>query len=342
MTLKSANLPPMKLTLDAMSAHLQRGPLAGVYLLSGDEDLLVGEAADAIRAAARARGYTEREQRFPERAADWLDAQGAAQAMSLFGEQRIIELRFSGKPGKEGSAAILQIIDAAAPDILWLLMTPRLESTTLSSPWVKAIEQHGVWLPIWPIDSKNFEGWLAGRARKLGLELDADALALLATRVEGNLLAAQQELEKLRLLVPAGHVDAQAVLGAVASSARYDVFALGQAVIAADAARSLRVLAGLRGEGVEPTLVLWAVTRELRYLWALRCGEDPARLPGPRLPPAHRAALDRARPRAGRIPFARLTSRALRVDRMIKGRLAGDPWDELALLCSECCGIRTV
>lgn len=339
---KSDNLPAMKLNLDALSRHLERGPLASVYLLSGDEDLLVGEAADAIRTAARARGFVEREQRFPERAADWLDVQGAAQSMSLFGEQRIIELRFSGKPGKDGSTAILQLIEAAAPDILWLLITPRLEPAALSASWVKAIEQQGVWLPIWPIDAQSFERWLADRARKLGLQLDADALAVLATRVEGNLLAAQQELEKLRLLLPPGQVDAQAVLNAVSPSARYDVFTLGQAVIEGDAARSLRILAGLRGEGVEPTLVLWAVSRELRFLWALRSGEDPSRLPGPRLPPAHRAALDRARPRASRMPFARLTSRALRADRMIKGRLAGDPWDELALLCSECCGVRAV
>lgn len=332
----------MKLTVDALSGHLQRGPLAGVYLLSGDEDLLLSEAADAIRAAARAQGYSEREQRFPDRAGDWLELQGAAQSMSLFGEQRIIELRFSGKPGKDGAAVLMQIIEAAAPDILWLLITPRLDITTSASAWVKAIEQHGAWVQIWPVDTQGFDRWLTARARKLGLELDADALALLTTRVEGNLLAAQQELEKMRLLLPAGRVDAEAVLTAVAPSARYDVFTLGQAVVAGDASRSLRILAGLRGEGVEPTLVLWAVSRELRYLWALRSGDDPARVPGPRMPPAHRAALDRARPRAVRLPFARLASRALRADRMIKGRLAGDPWDELALLCSECCGVRAV
>lgn len=332
----------MKLNVDGLSGHLQRGPLAGVYLLSGDEDLLLGEAADAIRSAARACGYSEREQRFPERAADWLELQGTAQSMSLFGEQRIIELRFSGKPGKDGAAVLSQIIEAAAPDILWLLITPRLDATAVASAWVKAIERAGVWVQIWPVDAHGFDRWLAARARTLGLELDHDALALLATRVEGNLLAAQQELEKMRLLLPAGRVDAQAVLAAVAPSARYDVFTLGQAVVEGDAPRSLRVLAGLRGEGVEPTLVLWAVSRELRYLWALRSGDDPSRLPGPRMPPAHRAALDRARPRVGRLPFARLASRALRADRMIKGRLAGDPWDELALLCSECCGIRAV
>ena len=339
---KLDNLPPMKLTSETLLTHLQRGPLAATYLLSGDEDLLIAEAADAIREAARRAGYGEREQRFVDRAADWADVHASAQSMSLFGEQRIIEIRFSGKPGKEGSAAIQQIIDAAAPDILWLLITPRLEPAAVSSSWVKAIEAEGVWLPIWPIDARGFERWLDARARKLGLQLDQDALSLLATRVEGNLLAAQQELEKLRLLLPQGSVDAAAVLSAVAPSARYDVFTLSQALIEGNAPRSLRILAGLRSEGVDPTLVLWAISREMRYLWALKSGEDPTRLPGPRLPPAHRAALDRARPRAGRLPFARLTSRALRADRMIKGRLGGDPWDELALLCGECCGVRAV
>jgi DNA polymerase-3 subunit delta len=172
------------------------------------------------------------------------------------------------------------------------------------------------------------------------LEPTADALALLAARVEGNLLAAQQEIEKLRLLLPAGRVDAAAILEAVVSSARYDVFGLGEALLAGDAVRAQRIVGGLRGEGVEATLVLWSVVRELREMWALRRGDDPSRRPGPRLPPPRLAALERARPRAARLPYARLASRALRADRMIKGRLAGDPWDELALLCAEACGLR--
>ena len=339
---KLDNLGFMKLTPETLAKHLQHGPLASLYLLSGDEDLLIAETADSIRAAARLAGYTEREQRFVDRAADWPEVQAIAQSMSLFGEQRIIELRFSGKPGKEGSAVIQEILDARNPDILWLLITPRLEPAALTSSWVKSIESNAAWVPIWPIDARGFERWLDSRARTLGLQFDQEALGLLAARVEGNLLAAQQELEKLRLLLPAGSVDAAAVLHAVAPSARYDVFTLSQALIEGNASRSLRILAGLRSEGVEPTLVLWAISRELRYLWALRSGQDPARLPGPRLPPAHRAALDRARPRASRLPFARLTSRALRADRMIKGRLGGDAWDELALLCAECCGVRAV
>ena len=336
----------MKLALDNLGAHLrqgsQRGKLAPVYLVSGDEDLLVGEACDAIRAAARQAGYTEREVHFPERSADWADIVAASGSLSLFGDRRILELRFSGKAGKEGGAALQTLIGNAGDDTLLLIATPRLDFAAQNTAWVKLIEAQGAWLPIWEVGPRQIEAWLGQRLKAAGLEATADALTLLAARVEGNLLAAQQEIEKLKLLVPAGRLDAAAVLGAVASSARYDVFALGEAVVIGDASRALRVLAGLRGEGTEPTLVLWAITRELRNLWSLRRGDDPSRRPGPRLTSAQLAALERARPRAARLPFARLSSRALRADRMIKGRLAGDPWDEMTLLCAEFCGLRPV
>ncbi|NCW21009.1 MAG: DNA polymerase III subunit delta, partial [Gammaproteobacteria bacterium] len=279
---------------------------------------------------------------FPERNADWSDILASAGSLSLFGDRRVIELRFSGKAGKEGGAALQSLIAREGDDILLLLITPRLDVAAQNTAWVKAVEAKAAWLPIWEVGPRQLEGWLSQRLRAAGLEPTADAVTLLAARVEGNLLAAQQEIEKLKLLVPAGRLDAAAVLTAVASSARYDVFALGEAVVTGDAARALRILAGLRGEGTEPTLVLWAITRELRNLWSMKQGDDPARRPGPRLTSAQLAALERARPRAARLPFARLSSRALRADRMIKGRLAGDPWDELTLLCAEFCGLRPV
>lgn len=336
----------MKLSLENLPAHLaaatRKAALAPAYLVSGDEDLLVGEACDALRAAARQAGYLEREVHFPERAGDWADIVAGAGSLSLFGDRKILELRFSGKAGKEGGAALQNLLELAGTDTLLLVITPRLDFATQSTAWVKAIEARGVWLPVWEVGPRQLESWLSARLRAAGLEPADDAVALLAARVEGNLLAAQQEIEKLKLLVPAGRLDAAAVLEAVTSSARYDVFGLGEAIVAGDAARALRVLAGLRGEGTEPTLVLWSITRELRNLWFLRRGDDPARRPGPRLTPMQLAALERARPRAQRLPFARLSSRALRADRMIKGRLAGDPWDEITLLCAEFCGLRAV
>jgi DNA polymerase-3 subunit delta len=330
----------MKLGLDTLATHLQGGRLAPAYLVSGDEALLVGEAVDALRRTARQQGYTEREVHFPERASDWTEIDASAGSLSLFGDRRILEVRFSGKAGKEGGAVLQRLIDTAGSDTLLLVITPRLEAAVQNTAWVKQLEARGVWLPVWDVGPRQLEAWLMQRCRKAGLEPTSDAVALLATRVEGNLLAAQQEIDKLALLLPPGKVDAPAVLEAVAPSARYDVFTLGEAVLAGDAARALRIVAGLRGEGIEPTLVLWSITRELRNLWFLRRGDDLSRRAGPRLPPQQLAALERARPRAQKLPFARLASRALRADRMIKGRLAGDPWDELSLLCAEFCGMR--
>jgi len=332
----------MKMTLENLDSYLKQDRLAPAYLLSGDEELLVIEAADRVRAAARAAGFSEREVYFPERGSDWSDIMASSRSMSLFGDRRIIEVRFNGKAGKEGGAALVKLVETTGSDVLLLIITPRLEPASQSTSWVKAIEAQGAWIPVWNVGARQLEAWLVQRCKRAGLELNAEAVALLAARVEGNLLAAHQEIEKLKLLVPTGTVDAAAVLAAVAHSARYDVFILGEAVINGDAARAANVIAGLRGEGVEPTLILWSLVRELRNMWSLNRGDDPARRSGLRMSPVQIAALEGARRRSVRMPFARLSSRALRVDRMIKGRLAGDPWDELLLLCSEFCGLRVV
>ncbi|MCU0759355.1 MAG: DNA polymerase III subunit delta [Steroidobacteraceae bacterium] len=327
----------MKLTLENLAGHLQ-GRMAPVYLVSGDETLLVGEACDAIRASARAAGFAAREVHFIERAGDWAAVEGSVGTMSLFGDLRLLEIRLqSAKPGKEGGA-VLASLARSGPDTLVLVVTPHLDRDAQASAWAKALAEAGAWLPVREVDAQQLPGWLAQRCRRVGLAPSDEAVALLAARVEGNLLAGQQEIDKLRLLVEGERLEAAQVLAAVADSSRYDVFRLSEAVLAGDAPRALRVLEGLRGEGVEPTLVLWALTRELRQLWALRQGGPGER--GPWRPPAQAAALERARRRLPRFPFARLASRALRADRMIKGRLQGEPWDELLLLCAEFCGLR--
>lgn len=327
----------MKLSLENLSAHLQ-GRLAPVYLVSGDETLLVGEACDAIRACARAAGFASREVHFIERAADWSAIEGSIGTMSLFGDRRLLEVRMtSAKPGKDG-AAVLASLARAGADTLVLVVAPRLDRDVQASAWVKALAEAGAWLPVWDVDAARLPDWLAQRCRRVGLAASDEALALLAARVEGNLLAGQQEIDKLRLLVDGDRLDAAQVLAAVADSSRYDVFRLSEAVLAGDAPRALRVVEGLRGEGVEPTLVLWALNRELRQLWTLRQGGPGER--GGWRPPAQAAALERARRRLPRFPFARLAARALRADRMIKGRLQGEPWDEILLLCAEFCGLR--
>jgi DNA polymerase-3 subunit delta len=306
----------MKLTLEGLPAQLAQR-LLPAYLVSGDEPLRVGEATDLIRAAARAAGFNEREVFFIERASSiWEDVQQAAQSLSLFASRRLIEIRLpTGKAGVTGAAALLRLIAAAGDDLLLLVVTGKLERDTQNAEWVQALTARGAWLPVWPIDRAHLPQWLRQRARAVRLSLSEEAIAMLAERCEGNLLAAQQEIDKLVLLWPSGStVSAADVAASSADSARFDVFQLGEAVRAGNASRALRILSGLQSEGAEPVLVLWSLLRELR---------------------AAQAA-------SARLPFARLTARAGRADRMAKGLASGDPWDELALLAVELCGLRTL
>ncbi|MBS0365140.1 MAG: DNA polymerase III subunit delta [Proteobacteria bacterium] len=323
----------MKLTPDSLAAHLAER-LLPAYLVSGDEPLLTGEAADAVRAAARARGFTEREVHFIERAADWEAVRASTANLSLFGSRRVLEIRLTtARPGTAGGAALRALAQSDDPDTLLLVCCPRLEREAQSAEWLRAIEARGAWLAAWPVEPQRLPAWLRSRAQRMKLDLEEEALALLAARTEGNLLAAHQELLKLTLLAPAGQVTVQELRSAVADSARFDVFQLGEAVLGGEVARALRLLAGLRAEGTEPTLVLWALVRALREAWSVREGTGRGGSGWQR----NAAVLARAAQRAPRLPFAALNSRAARADRMAKGRLSGDCWDEMALLACELC-----
>jgi DNA polymerase III subunit delta len=324
----------VKITPDALATHLT-GQLLPAYLVSGDEPLLTGEAADAIRTAARAAGFTEREVHFIERAGDWDDVRASGANMSLFGARRVVEIRMhTGKPGVAGGAALVALLKAKDPDTLYLVLTPRLDRDAQGSEWMRTLESVGAWVQAWPIDAQRLVGWLKARCRKLGLDAADDALELLAARTEGNLLAAHQEITKLTLLAQGKRITVEAVLESVADSARYDVFQLGESVLAGEAPRALRMLAGLRAEGTEPTLVLWALAKSMRDVWNAQPGSG--RPQGWQRPGAA-AALAQAQRRAPRLSFRDLARRASRADRMIKGRLPGDAWDELALLAGDLC-----
>jgi DNA polymerase-3 subunit delta len=313
----------MKLTLEALSAHLS-GRLLPVYLVSGEEPLLVGEACDAIRARARVLGFTERSVFFIERSsAIWDEVRREAQALSLFAARRIVEVRLpGGKPGTSGAAALLRLFEQAGEELLVMVICERLDRDAQSSEWVQAAQHVGAWLPIRAVERARLPQWLRQRFGAAGLSAADDALTLLAERTEGNLLAAQQEVDKLALLLsPGARVTLADIAAASADSARFDVFQLGDAVRAGDGARALRILSGLQAEGSEPPLVLWALLRELR-------AQQTGAAVGAR----------------GRAPaFERLVARAVRADRVAKGQ--GDrrnPWDELALLAVELTGRRTL
>jgi DNA polymerase-3 subunit delta len=324
----------VKLSPDALHSHLEQ-KLLPVYLVSGDEPLLTGEAADAVRARAKAVGFTERETHFLERGSDWDDVRASAGNLSLFGARRLVEIRLpTGKPGVAGNKALVALLERGDPDTLFLILTPRLDRDAQNADWVRAVEAHGAWVQVWPIDVDRLPAWLRGRCRRLKLEATDEALELLAERTEGNLLAAHQELEKLTLLARDGRVTADTVLASVADSARFDVFQLGESVLEGDTQRALRMIAGLRAEGTEPTLVLWALTKAMRDLWNAITGPGTAQRGWQR----QSAALEQGVRRAARLSFRALAVRAGRADRMVKGRLMGNAWDEIALLAADICG----
>ncbi len=337
----------MKLRPEQLAAHLER-ELRPVYVVCGDEPLQRDEAADAIRTAARAHGFTARQVFHAESGFDWSELGAAAANLSLFGDRKLIDLRLpSGKPGDAGGKALAAYAAAPSEDQVLLLQTGKLDSSQQKTKWFKALEKAGAVVQVWPVTHRELPGWIARRLQSRGMRAGPETLALLAERAEGNLLAAAQEVEKLRLLYGEGELDAGAVERAVVGSARYSVFDLADAALGGDAARSARILDGLRGEGVEPILVLWALAREVRTLGgvagALERGEDPERVFSAhrvweKRKPLYRTALRRHPVRRWR----NLLRRCLRVDRIIKGAEPGGAWDELIQLALFVAGRRVV
>ncbi len=328
----------MRVTDEQLPAALAKG-LAGIYLISGDEPLLVGEAADAVRAAARAAGYADRQVYFVDRSFDWSELRHASQSLSLFAERRVFELRMpTGKPDK-GAALLAELAAQPPPDTVCIVVTDQLDKKASDTPWVRAIEKHGVWIAVWPVELAALPAWLRARAKLLRVDIEPAAAQLIVDRVEGNLLAAKQELQKLSLLVSHGQaISAELVLRSVGDSARYDVFQLAEAAAAGDAARAMRVLMGLKNEGVEPTLILWALLRELRGMWQARERErlsSQVRGSGWNLAAQPSA---RALSRIRKMPLARLLVQASHTDRVIKGLSAGDAWGALTGLTGALAG----
>ncbi len=344
----------MRLAPAQLAAALKRG-LAAAYLVSGEEPLLRDEAADAVRAAARAAGFADRQVFFADRHFAWDELRQSTGSLSLFADRRLFEVRLpSGKPDK-GATVLAALAARPPPDIVTLVLTEKLDRKAAEVPWVRAFETHGVWVSVRPVEIAALPGWLRSRAADMQVVLEPEAAELIAQRVEGNLLAAKQELEKLVLLAGGAPIGNALVLGAVGDSARYDVFQLGAAAAAGDAARALRILLSLQSEGVEPTLVLWALAREVRGLYqaaerkrlhgggrsdgsgrseggargegGARSGWNLASVPEPR-----------ALSRLDRLPLGSLLAEAGRTDRIIKGLAPGDAWTAVTALTARLAG----
>jgi DNA polymerase-3 subunit delta len=340
----------MQIRPEQLDAHLQRG-LRGLYTVHGDEPLLAQEAADAIRAAARAAGFTER-QVFAVAGAhfDWSAVLGAAQAMSLFADRRLIEIRIpGGKPGKDGSEALQQYADALAQigdDVLTLVQLPRLDGQQLRSAWFSALDRAGVTVRVDPVDRRALPAWIAQRLAAQGQRVaDGDAgrqtLAFFADRVEGNLLAAHQEIQKLALLHPPGALGFDQVESAVLNVARYDVFKLGEAVLAGQVARALRMLDGLRAEGEAPVLVHWTLASDIQALKRVRDALDagrplPLALQAARVWGARQRLIERLAPQLDSAALSPLLDAASVCDGLVKGlrhpAWPTGPWEGLRRL----------
>ena len=318
-------------------------PLKPLYVIHGEEDLLRVEAVDVLRQAARQQGYLNREVYSADSASfDWQELLHAAGSMGLFADLKLLEIHIpGGKPGKAGGDALQELAGRLPEDTAVVLMLPKLERAQMQAKWFAALAKHGVVLEAKAVSGAALPQWIQGRLKQAGLEIEADALSLFAERVEGNLLAAKQEIDKLALLHPRGHLlnvaDAEA---AVANVARFDVFQLAGAWMSGDAARTARLLEGLEADGEEPVMLLWALAEDIRTLIrltaALKQGQsvqsvrNSLRLWGDKQTLAPMAVR--------RISIARLLAAlqdCAKIDCMIKGAEVGNAWAEFKHLTLE-------
>jgi len=330
----------MQLRAEQLAARLEKG-LAAVYAIHGDEPLLALEAADTVRAAARRQGVSEREVFIAQRGFDWSELRNAGAAMSLFGERKLIDLRVpTGKPGTDGAAALQAYCANPNPDNVLLVSLPRMDRTAQNSAWFAALGEAGMLVEVAPVERPRLPEWIASRLARNRQRAPREVLEYLADRVEGNLLAAHQEVQKLALLAPEGELSMETVEAAITNVARFEISSASVALLAGDLARYVRVLDGLRGEGEATTLVLWILSEDVRALIRVQDGLAAGRQVDQLLRENRvwrpRDAVFRAA--LGRIPRDRLRpalARCALIDRMIKGLATGEPWDEFLKLGLE-------
>jgi DNA polymerase-3 subunit delta len=326
----------MRLRPDQLAHHLSQG-LLPIYIVSGDETLLVQECCDSIRKHCRQQGFS-REILAAESDFDWSELRASASALSLFAERKLIELRMpSGKPGDAGGKALSDYAANASPDNVLLIICNKLEAASTRTKWYQQIENAGASIQCWPIDAKQLPTWIGQRLNQLGLQADTQALHMLAERVEGNLLAAVQEIEKLRLYTDNDVIDVATISAAVADNARYDIFSLVDRALEGDAASCIRMLRGLKAEGTEAVMVLWALSRELRSL--SQCAEQLQQgngidrvLQNQRVWDKRKTLVKNALRRLNSKQLRQLTKLACLTDQSIKGMVKHQSWDLLEQL----------
>lgn len=332
----------MNISLQQLSGNLNQH-LMNVYYVAGDEPLQKEEAVKLIRQAAVNSGFTERVVLDVDKKFDWGLLLAESQSMSLFGDKRLIELRMpQTKPGDKGSKAIVSFMAECPDDVMLLIVSGKLDKSQLKSKWFKAIDAKGVCIQIWPIDKAQLPRWVTQRMAALKMQASPDALELLCDRVEGNLLAAEQALEKLFLLNGEGEVDMEAVRDLVADSARYNVFQLVDSSLNGEASQSVKILDGLQGEGVDPVIIVWALAREIRSLVSMSLAMNEQSLEQvikvfhvwQKRQNCIKSALSRHKARQWQLFLWQLSE----LDKLNKGLKTGNIWHELIQLVLKIAG----
>jgi DNA polymerase-3 subunit delta len=328
----------MRLKPEQLNAALLKA-LAPVYLISGDEPLQLGELADAVRNAARNAGYLTREVFSEDNGFAWQELMVAADSYSIFADKKIIDLRLpSASPGAEGSKALTTYCERLPEDTVLLITAGKLSKDGLKTRWCQALDKAGIIIQVWPLEGQDLNQWLQQRMQRRGLQADTAGLQLLASRIEGNLLAAAQEIEKLYVLYGAGQLSYQQISDVVGDSSRYDVFKLIDSVLATDVNRMFRVLSGLQAEGMAAPVVLWALTREARTLikirQALAQGQNRELVfKNNQVWDKRKQLVNNALSRLSEHDLNGILVLSARADRQIKGQQRGDAWETLREIC---------
>ena len=334
----------MKLTAQQLNSNLQSQPLPPIIWISGDEPLQALESCDSVRQFAQKAGVTDRTIIEVDARFDGADLIAANQSMSLFGDRQLIELRINAKLTDKGRKALVEYSETANPDNLLLIVSARLEASQTKAKWFNQVINAGWWVPIWPIERHQFPGWLRGRLSQAGLQADDDAVALLVDRLDGNLLAAKQEIEKLAL-INTGALTAETVLASVSDSSRYTVFDLSAAFLGGDLARSLKILNVLSGEGIEAAVVLWLITRELRLLIELSELQQAGQPIGAaykrlRIFDKRQNDYSAALQRCSGVHYQRCLISCSNIDAAVKGQVKADVWTLISEMMVAICAPR--
>lgn len=336
----------MKVSPQQLQQHLVK-QLLPIYLIYGNEPLQRGEASDRVRASAKSAGFAAREVLDVDSGFLWEKFSQASNSLSLFAEKRIIDLRILlTSPGKSGGKLLLQYTQNPPDDTILLISCGKLPGSVQKTAWFQALEKIGLIVQVWPLIGPQFLRWLASRSKARGMRIDQAGIKLLSTRVEGNMLAAAQEIDKLFVLYGAEQIGAERILEAVGDSARFDVFALVDSALQGDAVRVYQILASLRREGVALPVVLWALTREIRALaqisYAVERGKPlEVALRNRKIWEKRKPLLKRALSRCKTQNLRSMLQSGAKLDRMIKGQETGDAWNSVLSLCMGLVGVES-